>query len=169
MMIAALLMVLSDLSGAETPREFAQRFCDSEGAFGRGVPDASFETRYDGLVGIEMIRYISAVNRTLARWRHRHRHSKENLMIPHIEANLFSGFSDGPTRFRVGQVTSVSGRTSVAVHREYEEGNAIDRWTDVLILDRDSTGWVVCDIETHHLGSLLSHLEDFRKSVESYR
>jgi hypothetical protein len=165
--ITAVLIAFVGTCLAESPVEFAYRFCRSEDAFGRGVP--SIEHQYDHLVGMEMIRAIRAANSAVEDWMHRHRDSKENLMIPHIEANLFSGFSEGPTTFKIGRATITSGRVSVAIHREYQDRGETYAWTDTLILDRDSSGWVAYDLQTHYFGSLIAYLDEFRESVGVFR
>jgi hypothetical protein len=166
--LAATFAALAGTCLAESPREFARRFCSSEHAFGRGVPSGTTESGYDHLVGIEMIRAIRNANDALEQWARRHRNSKETLMIPHIEGNLFSGFSDGPTTCRIGTVgKSASGKVSVAINRRYREGAVVREWTDVLILDQDPSGWVAYDLRTHHYGSLLACFDEFRESVDS--
>jgi hypothetical protein len=165
--VSAMILIVSGVSCyAESPGQFAHRFCTSEQSFEfRGLPDRTDERLYDHLVGIELIRSFRSANDALEHWMARHRNTKESIMIPHIEANLFSGFSEGPTTFRVGRAEMRSGRVTVKVHRDFRDRLETHSWTDILILDRDSSGWVVYDIQTHHSGSLIDQIHAFRESV----
>jgi hypothetical protein len=161
----AMLIALVGTCLAESPVEFAHRFYRSEDTLGRGLPYASQEHRYDHLIGMEMIRAIRAANRSLEHWIQRHRGSKEVIMTPHIAADLFSGSYEGPTTFKIGSAGITSGKVSVPIHREYREGNEAYTWTDTLILDRDSSGWVVYDLQSHYFGSIIAYIGEFRESV----
>ena len=161
-----ILMVSGGCCFAESPEQFATRFCIAEQSFGfRGLPRRTDEGLYDHLVGIELIRSFRSANGALENWIARHSGTKENLMIPHIEANLFSGFSEGSTTFRVGRAEMRSGRVAVTVHRAFRDRLETHSWTDLLILDRDSSGWVVYDVQTHYFGSLIDQIHAFRESV----
>lgn len=151
---------------AESPAEFAHRFCTEASGFEfRGIPTRRDESRYDHLVGIELIRAIRDANRSLSRWKTEHSGSDQNLMTPHLEENLFDGFSEGPTSFRVGRTIRDQGRWTIEVHREYSDGSETYQWVDFLILDRDSRGWVVRDIRDRHSDSLREKISSFRKSL----
>ena len=164
--VMALLIALGSHCFAESPEEFAHRFCVMEQSLTfRGLPQGRDELRIGQLLGSELIRAIRDANRSVDLWIERHRDSKENLMIPHIEKNLFDGFDEGPTTFRVGRVSIRSGKRVVAIHREYRDHSKVYSWTDHLILDRDAEGWVVADLDTHYWGSVLGYLGSFRKGL----
>jgi len=152
---------------AESPSEFAHRFCTEASGFGfRGIPTKRDEPRYDHLVGIELIRAIRDANRSLSRWMTKHSGSGQNLMIPHLEENLFEGFSEGPSSFCVGRTIRDQGGWTIEVLREYSDGSETYQWVDLLILDRDSRGWLVKDIRNRHSDSLMEKISSFGKSLD---
>lgn len=165
-----LIVVLTAFGGvsvaSESPREFVQRFCRAEQSWRfRGLPETQHEHLYDSYFGLEMISAIRGANRRLAAWMKIE--WGPNAMIPHIESNLFSGFSEGPTTYAVGEVTRRDGRCVVEVHREYSDQKIYYRWTDRVLLDRDSMGWVVFDIECRYGGSVLANIHSFESSIQT--
>lgn len=160
-------VVLTPVGATERPREFVERFCKAEDSWAiRGLPQRRDEPLYDSFLGVELINAIRSANDRLEGWVSRNCHSKENLMIPHIESNLFSGFSEGPTSWRVGRTSNTPLGMTVAVHREYRDRDTVYKWVDRVVLDQDRNGWVVRDIECHYGGSLLSTIRDFKNSIE---
>jgi hypothetical protein len=165
--VIILTVPYSPAGAAEHPREFVERFCKAEASWElRGLPKKQHEPLYDSFLGVELIRAIRSANSRLGEWIGKHRGSNENLMIPHIESNLFSGFGEGPTSWRVGQSNRTPLGVTVDVHREYREADAVYKWIDRVLLDRDGKDWVVRDIDCHYGGSLLGRILDFRNSIE---
>lgn len=169
-LFAAIILtaVFTPVGAAERTRDFVERFCKAEDSWAiRGLPEKRHEPLYDSFLGVELIMAIRSANSRLEDWVSRRRGSNENSMIPHIESNLFSGFSEGPTSWRIGRTSKTPLGVTVAVHREYRDGDAVYKWVDRVILDRDRNGWVVRDIDCHHGGSLLSTIRDFKTSINA--
>ncbi|RYD60295.1 MAG: hypothetical protein EOP83_19715 [Verrucomicrobiaceae bacterium] len=166
-LVLAVLVATCTLGRAgESPREFAERFCKAEDSWAiRGLPKMHCEPLYDSFLGIELIKAIRSANARLDAWVQHPRHRGKDLLIPHIESNLCSGFSDGPVSSRVGRTSRTSSGVVVEVHREYREENEVYQWTDRVILDRDRTGWVIRDLDCHYGGSLLKSIRDFKASI----
>jgi hypothetical protein len=164
---AIICIATSCAAGAkEDPRGFVRRFCISEVSWAiRGLPTPRDEPLYDSFLGVELIGAIRDANYRLQEWVRQNRGSKENLMIPHIESNLFSGFSEGATTWQVGRSIKTRSGVTVDVHREYKEGNTVYKWVDRIVLDRAGKDWVVQDIDCHYGGSLLSNIRDFKNSI----
>jgi hypothetical protein len=162
-----LTAAFSPVEAVERPREFVERFCKAEESWAiRGLPAKHHEPLYDSFLGVELIQAIRSANSRLGEWIRKHRGGNENLMIPHIESNLFSGFSEGPTSWRVGRSNRTPLGVTVDVHREYREADAVYKWIDRVLLDRDGKGWVVRDIDCHWGGSLRGSILDFRNSID---
>lgn len=158
----------SRAEAVERPREFVERFCKAEESWEiRGLPGKHHERLYDSFLGVELIQTIRNANSQLEAWMRKHRDSNQNRMIPHIESNLFSGFSEGPTSWRVGRSNRTPLGVTVDVHREYREADTVYKWIDRVLLDRDGKSWVVRDIDCHLGGSLLGSILDFRNSIEA--
>lgn len=162
-------------AGAESPKAFVKRFYEAANVREiRGVPQPRFESHYSTLCGIEIIRAVRWANREMeawCAWADKHRPG-ENLMKPHLEENLFEGFSDGPTTWKVGSASSLDGRPVVEVAFEHVEQGKFDhgkvyRWTNQVVLDRAGDTWVVRDILYERGGSLLERLTDFARSCQS--
>ena len=166
--VIILTAAFTQVGAAERPREFVERFYKAEDSWAiRGLPEKQHEPLYDSFLGVELIGAIRNANSRLEDWVSRRRGSKENLMIPHIESNLFSGFSEGLTSWRVGRTSKTPLGVTVAVHREYRDRDTVYKWVDRVVLDRDQNGWVVKDIDCQHGGSLLSTIRDFKNSIEA--
>lgn len=150
----------------ESPREFVERFCKAEDEWSiRGLPGKSDEPLYDSMLGIELIKSIRSANARLDAWIQHPNHKGKDLVIPHIESNLFSGFSEGPVSSRVGRTSRTASGLVVEVHREYREKDEVFQWTDLVVLDRDRSGWVIRDLDCHYGGSLLERIRCFEALV----
>ena len=88
----------------ESPINFARCFSIAEEKWAiRGIPEPSDERLYSSHVGIEIIRAIRRANAALENWRTRFRNDPSRERIPHLEENLFSGFSEPPDSEIVGR------------------------------------------------------------------
>ncbi len=150
----------------ESPINFARCFSIAEEKWAiRGIPEPSEERLYSSHVGIEIIRAIRRANAALENWRTRFRNDPSRERIPHLEENLFSGFTEPPDRDVVGRSFPQRGRRVVEIRRDHKERGQVHQWTDRLILDRAGGAWVVYDIEYGHGGSLLEKIRGFTKSL----
>lgn len=164
--VALLIATCGPGYAGESPREFIGRFLKAEEEWSiRGLPKQSDEPRYDSFLGIELIKAIRSANARLNAWIQHPRQKGKDVMIPHIESNLFSGFSDSPVSTRVGRTLRTSSGVVVEVHREYREKDEVFKWTDRVVLDRDRNGWVIRDLDGHYDGSLLESIRHFEASI----
>jgi hypothetical protein len=65
---------------------------------------------------------------------------------PWVDGDLFSSLFEGPQRFEIGEAKITGDRAEVPVSCVHTEGGDTAKWTDVLILTKTKSGWLVDDL-----------------------
>jgi hypothetical protein len=137
---------------AETPRQFAERFY--RGYFRwqiRGVPSTAERRRIAPFFSSEILRLYAATDQQTAEFDRLFpfdpKHPEDAFKPPWSkEGDPFSGTYEGISAFAIGPVIRVGRHVAVEAHLEYTERGMTFPWTDVLVLDRAGSDWVVSDI-----------------------
>jgi hypothetical protein len=65
---------------------------------------------------------------------------------PWVDGDLFTSLFEGAQSFQVGRPTVHQDQAEVPVQLTYRQGGSTTRWSDVLILERNRSKWLVRDI-----------------------
>lgn len=65
---------------------------------------------------------------------------------PWVDGDLFSSLFEGPQRFEIGEAKITGDRAEVPVTCVHTYGGDTAKWTDILILTKTESGWLVDDL-----------------------